>query len=247
MQAGPPPSKCRSLTVLHGFDVMRALFAWWGMITVAIVDNCRLWTSALEKCLAGEPAMQLVSVIPSIPLAREVIARHAPRVVAIRLGAADTHIHALSRALIRESPGLSGLVYSLSDYDPLDEAWALASGFRGYVGPYDGMDALVSALRVIGEGGTFFVRPAGLLEADECEDDDGDCHRKLRHLSAREIEVFRMTGHGHCCKDIANKIGIHIKTVDTYRTRIRRKLGLNDSGDLLRTAIRLNRPASVRV
>ena len=65
--------------------------------------------------MAGEPCLRLLSVVPSLALARDVLARHAPTVLAIRLGAADMYIRALSRSLIRETPGLRGLVYSLND------------------------------------------------------------------------------------------------------------------------------------
>jgi DNA-binding NarL/FixJ family response regulator len=209
------------------------------MASILILDDCRLWTSALERCLSEAPYFRSVSVVPSLSVAREWLQREIPQVLAIRIGIADVHVRPMARDLLRDMPDLKALAYSLNDYDPLDEAWALASGFKGYVGPYDGLHTFVSAILTIAAGGDFFVKQAGLLVAD----DEGYTIRAsdLHHLSAREIEVFRMTGLGLCCKEIAGTIGIHIKTVDTYRKRIREKLGLRDSGELLRAAIRLSR------
>ena len=211
------------------------------MISVVFVDNCRLWTSALEKCVAADADIQLLSVVPSIPLAVEAVARHAPSVLAFRLDATDARHRSLGRNLIRDTPGAHGLAYSLTDYDPLDEAWAAASGFKGYVGSFDGLEVLIGAIKAVGAGGSYFLKSAGDLEVDVSDRDEHVYARALRTLSAREIEVFRLTGDGMCCKEIASTIGINAKTVETYRMRIREKMGLRGSGDLLRVAIRSGR------
>jgi DNA-binding NarL/FixJ family response regulator len=60
----------------------------------------------------------------------------------------------------------------------------------------------------------------------------------LDHLSARELEVFQLIGDGWSTKQIAERLGLSIKTIETYREKIKIKLTLKDSSELLRQAIR---------
>ena len=57
-------------------------------------------------------------------------------------------------------------------------------------------------------------------------------------LSDREMEVFRLRGQGHSAKEIADRLGVSVKTVGSYDARIKEKLGLDDAGELMREAVR---------
>ena len=57
-------------------------------------------------------------------------------------------------------------------------------------------------------------------------------------LAEREMQVFEFTGHGLSTRQIAERLHIDVKTVETYRARIKEKLNLNDSSELLQLAIR---------
>jgi DNA-binding CsgD family transcriptional regulator len=56
-------------------------------------------------------------------------------------------------------------------------------------------------------------------------------------LSDRELEVFRMIGEGFSTREMAAKLHLSVKTVETYRAHIKDKLGLQDANELLRSAI----------
>ncbi|HTX52280.1 MAG TPA: helix-turn-helix transcriptional regulator, partial [Candidatus Baltobacteraceae bacterium] len=56
-------------------------------------------------------------------------------------------------------------------------------------------------------------------------------------LSDREIEVFRLRGQGRSPKEIADRLGVSVKTVASYDARIKEKLGLSDAGELMREAV----------
>jgi DNA-binding NarL/FixJ family response regulator len=57
-------------------------------------------------------------------------------------------------------------------------------------------------------------------------------------LSARETEITKLLAQGHSNKDVARQLGISVKTVDTHRTNLMRKLGLHSITELVRYAIR---------
>jgi DNA-binding NarL/FixJ family response regulator len=63
-------------------------------------------------------------------------------------------------------------------------------------------------------------------------------------LSDRELQVFERIGQGFATRQIAEQLGLDVKTVDTYRARIKDKLELKDASELLRTAIAWNREQS---
>ena len=60
----------------------------------------------------------------------------------------------------------------------------------------------------------------------------------LKHLSAREIQVLKLVVEGHTSKEVARALGVLPSSVDTYRSRLMRKLGVNDVPALVRLAIR---------
>ena len=60
-------------------------------------------------------------------------------------------------------------------------------------------------------------------------------------LTDRELQVFELTGRGLSTREVAAQMHIDIKTVDTYRTRMKEKLNLRSSSELLQLAIRWNR------
>lgn len=62
----------------------------------------------------------------------------------------------------------------------------------------------------------------------------------INTLTDRELQVFEMAGHGLGTRQIAEQLGIDMKTVDTYRTRIKEKLNLKNASELLQLAIRWN-------
>lgn len=112
---------------------------------------------------------------------------------------------------------------------------ALRAGASGYVRKDIGLDDLVEAVQRVGAGGRWIDdKVAGLLA-------DGVAHRDpqgaLSSLSDRELEVLRAIGRGQAVGQIADAMGLSVKTVSTYRTRLLSKLGLENNAELMRFAI----------
>jgi DNA-binding NarL/FixJ family response regulator len=134
-------------------------------------------------------------------------------------------------------PGLPVLVLSMHD----EGLWAercLRAGARGYIMKEEGTEVVVAALRRV-LGGEIWVSNAigtrllhrlskGAVAAESSP---------LSMLSDRELVIFRMIGLGLSTRDIAGRLSLSVKTVDTYRDRIREKLNLKTGAELLRYAI----------
>jgi two-component system, NarL family, response regulator NreC len=111
---------------------------------------------------------------------------------------------------------------------------AMAAGVAGYLLKDQPADDLFVAIDVIRRGGQY-VAPAiaAQLRPDELSPRDLG---PLESLSRRESEIFRLLVSGTSSKDLARRLFISVKTVETHRTNIARKLGIRSSVDLVRFA-----------
>jgi two-component system response regulator NreC len=123
----------------------------------------------------------------------------------------------------------------------------LASGGAGYVLKSAASEDLLSALRTVHDGGVY-IHPhhAHLLVMDEPDDEhsdtaaESDLVRRYESLSERESEVFRLVSLGHSNSEIAELTFLSVKTVETYKARLKRKLDLESRASLVRAALELD-------
>jgi two-component system response regulator NreC len=123
----------------------------------------------------------------------------------------------------------------------------LASGGAGYVLKSAASEDLLSALRTVHDGGVY-IHPhhAHLLVMDEPDGErpssgaESDLMRRYESLSERESEVFRLVSLGHSNSEIAELTFLSVKTVETYKARLKRKLDLESRASLVRAALELD-------
>ena len=123
----------------------------------------------------------------------------------------------------------------------------LASGGSGYVLKQAASEELLSAIRTVNEGGVF-IHPhhAQLLASGATEGTAGgepgsntELARRYESLSDREAEVFRLVALGHTNAEIAEMTFLSVKTVETYKARLLKKLGVESRAALVRAALEL--------
>lgn len=124
----------------------------------------------------------------------------------------------------------------------------LAAGGAGYVLKSAASEDLLSALRTVHDGGVY-IHPhhAHLLVMDESDDKgdadaaaESDLVRRYETLSKRESEVFRLVSLGHSNSEIAELTFLSVKTVETYKARLKKKLDLGSRASLVRAALELD-------
>jgi len=121
------------------------------------------------------------------------------------------------------------ILTGLSDHLAVSEH--LREGAAGFVLKAQSIPDLLSAIRIVANGGRYV--PPSLSSLAQAPDADTG---KMDKLSRRENEIFRMVVKGWALKDIASKLFISIKTVESHRTNINRKLGVRTIADLVRLA-----------
>ena len=113
----------------------------------------------------------------------------------------------------------------------------LRRGGNGYVLKRSADTELMQAIRTVHAGGVFLYPSAARLLVDDRASDDGES-AGLDLLTEREREVLKLTVEGYTNQEIATRLIISVKTVDTYRSRIMEKLNLRHRSELVRYALR---------
>ena len=115
----------------------------------------------------------------------------------------------------------------------------LAAGAAGYVLKRGAAEELIHAIRVVAAGGVYLdPAVAGQVVGGFVRRPVGETSPKGGiDLSEREAEVARLTAAGHSNKEIAARLDLSVKTVETYRARAMEKLGLQTRAELVRYAV----------
>ena len=158
--------------------------------------------------------------------------------VIVDIALKDTSGMELIKDLKVRYPDLPVLTLSMHDEAVYGER-ALRAGARGYVMKQEATGKVVTAIRRVLAGEVYVSDGmAAKMVSKFVGGGTRTAHSPADRLSDRELEVFRMIGEGFGTREMAEKLHLSIKTIETYRAHIKDKLGLQDANELLRTAIR---------
>ena len=138
-----------------------------------------------------------------------------------------------------DSTRARGVVLVVSRHDEILYAErAIRAGARGYVMKSEAPSALVAAIRKVLTGGIHVSAAINerLLQGIAAGQQSFN-QSPAEALSGRELEVFEMTGKGLGTREIADRLGLSIKTVESYRARIKMKLNLTNAAELVQHAV----------
>ena len=214
-------------------------------IRVMLADDHKVLRAGLRALLESQPDLTVVAEAGDGAECVELAATLLPDVIVLDINMPVCGgIEALPR-LRAVSPDSHVLILTMLE-DPSYLRRVLLSGASGYLLKHSAGEELLTAIRVVSEG-SLYVHPrhARLLldqaVADkEARELDDDAHRRFRSLSDRESEIFTLTAHGHSNSEIAELLGLSVKTVETYRARMMRKLGVSGRAAIVRLALDLD-------
>jgi DNA-binding NarL/FixJ family response regulator len=138
------------------------------------------------------------------------------------------------------------LVLSMHD-EYLYAQRALHAGARGYIMKEEAMESVVTAIHSVLEGKIYLTDPvkehilSNISENVKVQDKS-----PVDRLTDRELQVFKLIGKGFSSREIAGRLFLSIKTIGTYRERIKEKLGLKNANELLRCAVHFEKTGQVR-
>lgn len=197
-------------------------------------DGLRLRLASLpgvaSVCEAGNADEAWARMAPAAP-------DEAPNLVLMDVGMKDVSGIDLTAALLARHPELRVLMLSMYD-NPEYVQRALQAGARGYVLKDAPAADIVSAIQTVAEGGTYLSPAvAGRLFR-------GQAPRPV--LTPREAEILAALGRGHSSKQIARDLDLSVRTVETHRQSIKRKLGIEGQAELIKYAVEHTRDDSAQ-
>jgi len=170
---------------------------------------------------------------------REAVAkagRLLPDVVILDIGMPLLNGLEAARQIRRTSPQCEVLILTMHESEQLIRE-VLASGARGYVLKTDAGRNLVNAVEALSRHKTFFTSSVAEFLLQDFLDGRGS-PPEPSSLTQREREAIQLLAEGKGNKEVANILGISVRTAETHRTNIMRKLGCHSFSDLVRYAIR---------
>jgi DNA-binding NarL/FixJ family response regulator len=143
----------------------------------------------------------------------------------------------LAKAVNRRSKTIPVLILSMHDQFLYAER-ALHAGARGYIMKQEAMESVVTAIRQVLAGKIYLnEKVKDQILFNLADRPAGGGRSSMDRLTDRELEVFRMIGKGFSTREIASKLHLSIKTIGTYRERIKEKFSLKHANELVRHAV----------
>lgn len=207
------------------------------VISVLIADDHALMRAGLRLLLATQPDIAVVGECGTHQDVLDTLRDAAPciDVVTLDLTMPGGPPAALIADIVRAHPSTRVLVVTMHD-DPSYARMALAAGAAGYVVKSAADRELLQALRAVASGGTHRgIAGEPARDADRRPAPIGQT--PLDTLSEREREVLVLVAQGHTSQQIADRLFLSVKTIESYRSRLMTKLGLSGRAELTRFAI----------
>lgn len=202
-------------------------------LRVLIADDHALVRAGVRGLLAAAPELEVVGEAASGTEAVRLTRELQPHVLVLDLNMPGLDGFEVLRRVRAECPGVRVLVLTLDD-DPRSVQRAVRDGADGYVLKDAIAQDLIGAVRRVATGGGGFDGGAQAALRDAAR---GASEDPLTRLTAREREVLRRIAEGLSNKEIASALHIGVRTVETHRANLLRKLAMRSTAELTRFAI----------
>jgi DNA-binding NarL/FixJ family response regulator len=206
---------------------------------VLIVDDHPIVRQGLRRMIEPEPDLVVCGEVQTEREARAAIRALSPDVVIVDISLAQGDGLELVRDVHAQQPELPMLVLSMHD-ELIYAERLLAAGASGYIMKHAASDQLLIALRQVLSGDVYLSESLAAnlgragVEGAAGSTGGGD---PIDRLSNRELQVLSLIGRGQSSREAAESLGLSVKTVETHRQSLKRKLNLATNAQLLQYAI----------
>jgi DNA-binding NarL/FixJ family response regulator len=205
-------------------------------IRVLLVDDHPIVRYGFARLLAAETDIVVCGEAVDARTAVEALAS-APDVVVVDISLGSTSGIDLIRELKQRVASIHVLVVSIHD-ELLYAERALRAGASGYVMKHEATDKIVRAIRAVAAGGMFVSEEVSTRLVERVATGGTTTRSPLDNLTDRELHVLQLLGRGLGTRAIAEELHVSIKTIETYRARLKEKMNLRSGTELVRFAVR---------
>jgi DNA-binding NarL/FixJ family response regulator len=206
-------------------------------LRILLVDDHPMVRERLAEVIHREPDLAVCGEAEDRFKALELVTATRPHLAIVDLTLKKSNGMELIKDLHSRHPDLTILVVSMHD-ESLHAERVIRAGARGYITKQEATRKIMLAIRTVLNGGIYLSeKMAAQVAANAVGNGRSRAGLPMDQLSDRELLVFEMIGQGHGTRQIADELHLDIRTIETYRARIKEKLNLKDANDLLQHAI----------
>jgi DNA-binding NarL/FixJ family response regulator len=204
---------------------------------VLVVDDHPIVRRGVSQLIEDQPDLAVCGEAESAVEAIEILRRCSVDAAVVDLSLSDASGVGFVRDLQNWQPGLAVLVLSMHD-EVLHAERCLRAGASGYIMKHQATENIIDAIRQIIRGEIYLSEPMKerLLHRVAGRSSGEQSESPLAALTDRELEVFQLLGRGLSTREIASRLYLSIKTIETHRDHIKTKLSLESGRELVRFA-----------
>jgi len=208
-------------------------------IRILLADDHTLMRQGLRHILEGHADFEIVAEASSGIEAVEAARAFKPDVAVVDVAMKELNGIEATAQMLKHSPQTAVLILSMYS----DERYvlrAVKAGARGYLLKNSAGDELIQAILAVQKGTAFFSPAVAQIFQNGFArlKDARDMQDRFELLTDRERQIYQLLAEGNSNKDIANRLGLSLHTVETHRWRLMEKLDLHSTADLVLSAVR---------
>jgi len=211
------------------------------MLRILVADDHDVARCGVRSILESHPGWQVCAEAKDGREAVDLAARTNPDLVLLDIGMPNLNGLEAARQIASASPHTLILILTMHDSDQVVRE-VLRAGARGFLLKSDAGRDLITAVEALEQQRTFFTTKVSQMVLDSFLSRNGhqnfeDCGQ-TDLLTSREREVIQLLAEGKTSKEVAVALNLSVKTAETHRTNLMRKLDLHSVADLTRYAVR---------
>jgi DNA-binding NarL/FixJ family response regulator len=205
---------------------------------ILLVDDHPIVRDGLTTIINHQRDLNVCGGADDAHQALKAISELKPDIVVVDISLKNSDGIELTKSIKAKYPKLRVLVLSVHDESIYAER-ALRAGARAYLMKEVVSENIVKAIRSVSKGEIYVSDTISKKFLHKIAGDKATTTKTpVENLSDREFEIFRLIGEGYKASQIAKKLHLSVKTIETYRERLKEKLNITDASKLLRYAIK---------
>ncbi len=206
-------------------------------IRILLADDHALVRAGLRSLLESLPEVEVVAEAGDGREALRLAATHHPHIALLDIAMPELNGLEAAALLAKEAPDTRVIILSMHTSEEY-VVRALRAGVAGYLLKDSGLAELELAVKAVARGETYLSPPMSKHVVADYVRRIGGEESLLEQLTPRQREVLQLIAEGRTTKEIAQKLNLSVKTVETHRAQLMERLDIHDLAGLVRYAIR---------
>jgi DNA-binding NarL/FixJ family response regulator len=225
------------------FTVLQQLLQRIDMINVAIYDEHKLVVHGMTSLLENMSDVKVVFSTDDKTVLNEKLKTNLVHILLLNMHDVSIRYLNLVVQLSINHPKVKILIYSVLDSEEIILK-SIKAGAKGFLGRDSENSDLMEAIYTIRNGHDYYSKSITHLLLNRyisnLKSDELSQNADLNNLSSRQIEILKMWGNSHSNQEIADKLFISVRTVESHKNHIMQKLNMKSTVDLVKFAIKNN-------